>query len=547
MKSIATPFRRGARAASALAGLALGLSTSSVEAQPRPAQPAAPAAQPAAPAAQPAAPAAQPAAPAAQPAEPVRAPDSLGAALAARPGGLTPEEVARAAARTNPSLRARQADLAAAAARVDQAFVNYFPRLTVTATYARLSDVENEIPASQGGTVATGAPGPVTVGPCPGNPAANCLLDSAGNPAVSIPASATTSALASLFEPRLNAYSFTAALAVPISDYVFRISQGYAAASHAESASRLQAQAAELQVAADAKIAFYNWVRAKGQVVVAHEAVEQARAHVADARRTFDVGLISRADVLRLEAQVASAEQLETEARGFLAVTDEQLRIALGAPPERTLEIGIDVMAAPSQPPSASLQALQQEAFQKRLEIRALDETEYSLKEVESVARAGYLPRIDGFANLNYAMPNTRFTLEPDEFNLSWDVGVRLSWTINDTFTASGATAEARARTQAVAEQKAALRDGLRLEVASAYTDVMKATANIAAAERQLAASEESMRVRLELFRAGRATSVDVVDAETEVTRARLRQIDARVGLLVARTRLEHATGRDVK
>src|SRR5690606_38528671 len=101
---------------------------------------------------------------------------------------------------------------------------------------------------------------------------------------------------------------------------------------------------------------------------------------------------------------------LETEARGFLAVTDEQLRIALGAPPERTLEIGIDVMVAPSQPPSASLQALQQEAFQKRLEIRALDETEYSLKEVESVARAGYLPRIDGFANLNYAMPNTRFT-----------------------------------------------------------------------------------------------------------------------------------------
>jgi outer membrane protein TolC len=97
-----------------------------------------------------------------------------------------------------------------------------------------------------------------------------------------------------------------------------------------------------------------------------------------------------------------------------------------------------------------------------------------------------------------------------------------------------------------IAEQKAALMEGLRMEVASALADLQKARASIEAAERGLAAAEESLRVRQLLFRTGRATSLDLVDAETEATRARLRRIDAHVGLLVAQTRLGHATGRDV-
>jgi outer membrane protein TolC len=52
--------------------------------------------------------------------------------------------------------------------------------------------------------------------------------------------------------------------------------------------------------------------------------------------------------------------------------------------------------------------------------------------------------------------------------------------------------------------------------------------------------------VRRELFRNGKTTSLDLVDAETELTRSRLRQLDARIGLAVAKARLDHAVGRDV-
>lgn len=491
MKNTVSSYRRTLALVSALATLfAFDLTALQVAAQPRPAPPAAQRTPGGADAAAPATPKA----------------NALVTALAAQPGGLTPEELARESLRTRASLRAKQADLRAASARVDQALVNFFPRVTVAATYTRLS----EVPAFDLSQF--------------------------------IPGAAAT-------PPIVDSYALTASVAVPISDYVLRISQGYAAASHAESAKKLEAEAEALQVAADAKINFYNWVKVKGQVVVTEEAVAQAKAHVADARRTFEVGLSSRADVLRLEAQVASAEQVVSEAQAGLALADEQIRIALGATSDKPLAVGVDVMGASAPVPvqTASLQSLQQEALQKRLEIRALDETLYSLKNAEGITRAGYLPRIDAFADLTYANPNQRYFPQEEKFETTWDAGVRASWVLNDFFTTLGATAESNAQTSAVEAQKAAIRDGLRLEVTSAYADVNKAASTIDTAERQLTAAEESMRVRNELFRAGRATATDVVDSENEVTRARLQQLNARVGALVAKTRFEHALGRDVK
>ena len=265
-----------------------------------------------------------------------------------------------------------------------------------------------------------------------------------------------------------------------------------------------------------------------------------------DANKTFTVGLISKADVLRLEAQLAGAQQAGAETDALAMLTEEQLRILLSIQAGQPLTIGADVMHDQVAPVTETLAALQDQAMARRLEIRALDETELSLKETVSLARAGYLPRLDAFADATMANPNQRIQPSQQKFEGTWDAGLRLSWTLNDSFVASGATAEAKARMASVAEQKGALRDGLRLEVVSAYSEMLKSAATIEASERQLTASEESLRVRNELFKNGKATSVELVDAEAEVTRARLGRLNARIGLAVARVRLDHATGRDV-
>jgi outer membrane protein TolC len=345
----------------------------------------------------------------------------------------------------------------------------------------------------------------------------------------------------------LDRYHFQATLTVPISDYVLRLSQNYAAASRSQRAAVLEEQAARIKAATDGRLAYYGWLRARGQVTVAERALAQARAHHEDAGHAFEVGTASKADVLRVESQVASAELLVAQARNLADLNEEQIRTAMHDPGNTGYEVGEDLRSdVPPFPGLDNLAALRAEALDKRLEVRALDETAWSLREQAKVARAGYYPRLDVFGDYIFANPNPRIFIPTPVFRSSWDVGVQLVWTPNDAFTASGASADAEGRAAQTEQQKQALRDSIKLEVMQAYNALREAEVAMQTTTRGLAAAEEGYRVRRELFQNGRATSVELTDSEVELFRAGLDAINARVGVRSARASLLHATGRNV-
>lgn len=494
-------------------------------------------------------PVAAPQPPAAAPATP----DRIAEALAPQQGGLTPNEVGRLVLKAKPSLRVKEAELREAAAKADQAVLAFIPRVSGAAAYTRLSEVQNSLGTQtvfgtvNGTTFTPGIPtGGLVSSACPQVPLPNTscvrVIDQTGQQSDML----AVTQVPFNFPVLLNSYSFTAQLAIPVSDYVLRFSHLYAAASHQESAKKYELQAAELQASAEAKSMFFNWIRAKGAAVVSAEAVTQAAAHLVDVKRIVDAGLASKADLLRLEAQKAAAEQLAADTAALATLSEQSLRLTLGLQDDKPLMIGVDVLHDASAPITTTQEALEQEALGKRIELRALRESEQAVGSTVSVARAQYAPRVDAFANATYSNPNQRFFPQKDEFRFTWEAGVRMSWTVNDTLAAPAAVTEAKARAAQIAGLKEQLLQGLKLEIAATYADLKRAEANIDAADRGLVAAEENLRVQTELLRAGRTTSVNVVDAEAEVTRARLRRVDARVGILLAKMRLEHAAGRDV-
>jgi len=106
-----------------------------------------------------------------------------------------------------------------------------------------------------------------------------------------------------------------------------------------------------------------------------------------------------------------------------------------------------------------------------------------------------------------------------------------------------GADAEVAANLRAIDHQRRALEDGIKLSVAASYYDLARASSAIAAAKRSEEAATESLRVRRDRFRLGKATSTDIIDAETAVTQARLARVNAHVDLLEARAQLAYAMG----
>jgi len=495
----------------------------------------------------------QPASDSAAPAPVPAAPDRIAEALAPKPGGLTPNEVGRLILAAKPSLRAKEAELREAAAKVDAALLNFIPRVTGTASYTRLSEVQNSLGTQtvfgtvNGTTFSPGIPtGGLVSSTCDQVPIPNTqcvrVIGQTGQQSDML----AVTQVPFNFPVLLNSYSFTAQLAVPLSDYVLRISKAYSAAAHARDAKQFELRAAELQAVADAKIAFFNWVSAKAASVVAAESVANVDAHLTDVKRIVDAGLASRADVLRLEAQKASAEQFKVNADAFVDLAEQSLRVTLGIGPDKPIQIGVDVLHEVPTGGTLDLAALQEEALSKRLELRQLVESERAMGSLVSIAQANYLPRVDAFAQTTYSNPNQRFFPQRDEFRGTWEAGVRLSWTVNDTLAAPAAVNEAKAKEAQITALKGQLLQGLKLEVAQAYAELRRAEATIDAADRGLVAAEETLRVQTELLRAGRATSVTIVDSEREVTQARMNRVSAHVGLLVAKIKLEHAVGRDI-
>ncbi len=432
-------------------------------------------------------------------------PDVLAEALAPVANGLQPAQVARLAATTSRSVAVTRAEMRAASAKIDRAVAAYFPTLTLAATYTRMSEH------------------PVDFG-------------------IDIPGMDFGS-----FEAVPNSYALTASLAVPISDYLLRLTQAYATVSLEEDAKKLEVQAGEQQAALGAQVAYFNWIRVQGGIAIAELSVETTKRHLEDAKALKGAGLATRADILQIEAELARREHSVRAAQAAQKVVAEQLRTLMHLEPDAKLAIGIDVIGQQPSGENRELAALVAIALANRPMLKALDKTHRSLKEATSVLRAGYYPRLDAFANTMYANPNPRIFPQEEKWDLTWDVGLRLSWRVNDTFSTLSHVREMEAHAAKIKQSRKALEDGIRLMTTKAYYDIETALSAIESADKSEEAAETSLDDRRKLFRGGRATSTQMVDAETLLTSTRWGRLDAHINLLVARAELDLALGKPLE
>ena len=447
---------------------------------------------------------------------------------------LTADDVARRALASSFEVEAQAHELEAARAGVDQANAGYYPKLTAAARVARLSDVDN---AALGNLVLApmAQPGP---------------LDD-GDQLVAAPLS---------FPTVLNQYALSAQLQVPLSDYLLRVPHVTGSASANEKASALTLESARLRVATEARKLFYAWMQSRLQLNVAEQTLVQTNAHLADTKKLLDAGVISNADVLSAEAQVAQSELLLERAKNAAAFNERRIRTLMHDPGSAPYELGetvgdpgaasagtgAGVVAVSSTPHATNGAQLEQQALARRLELKAIDQSRKALGEQASAVRVQNLPRLDGTAELTFANPNPRFVPQRAQFDATWSLGVQLSWTPTDI---AGASAQARgvdARAAALRSQQQAQSDAIKLEVARAVQAQDEAAKAIDTSQRRLRSAEEAHRVRTLMFQNGRGTGVEVTDAEVELTRAKLELIAAQVGRRVAEVELAHASGANV-
>ncbi len=315
------------------------------------------------------------------------------------------------------------------------------------------------------------------------------------------------------------------------------LSELVGAANHDAAVASADYDRARLDAAYKTADAYLRLLEARAGATVAHRSVVDITAELGRAHTLRDADTLTNVDVLRLESAKAAADQAAVRADTAAAKAAAALVVTIGLHDGEAIDVVDDLPKAPPALAMSVDQAIAR-ALQVRPELRGARERIAASNNLITSKRERYLPNINAIAAWQHTTGVQPFQPKNEEY-----VGLQVQWTVWDWGAVRHDVSEARhqhARAKLAAD---ALGDHVRLEVRSRWLDAKAGFDSLASAQKQLDAAEEAYRLQHVKYENAVATTTDVLDAETEVAKARLRSAVARYDYYLALVALARAVG----
>ncbi len=273
---------------------------------------------------------------------------------------------------------------------------------------------------------------------------------------------------------------------------------------------------------------FYTVQKARSVVEVAEAGLKSFEGHLQVARQRLQSGAILRSEVLDLQVRVAQAREELVRSRNAHAIAEHALRNLLGMGPGALSLEGTVMEPSPPADGDAS----------RRPEWRVIQALRRSVDQEVLRAKAGFQPRVSAFGSLD-----SDSGWKTDGNGRSYTAGLMVQWDVWDGKLTQSRVAEARANADAIEEQEQKLRLSIDFELAEARVQLEGATERLAVSVAAIAQAEESVALSRARFEQGLALSLQLTDAQTALTTARVRQVEARADQRIAIAALRRALG----
>ncbi|MBN2799718.1 MAG: TolC family protein [Deltaproteobacteria bacterium] len=451
------------------------------------------------------------------------------------------EAVSLALARSH-SVEAAQAGEAKSRAELRQAFLQFFPKLSATASYTYIDPVPYvsfDMSALSGGggtdTCAEIDPATLPEGWTAEMAQDFCYLlmswmapDTSGTEAAAIPMG-----LADNYSVQLQAEQLLFAGGA--------VHSAYQAQRRLHEASEEQVRLARQQAAYDVEQGFYQLVLARRAEEVTRGTLETVEAYVADLSAMVEVGMGSRADLLAAQAR-ASESRLQAMRTAHGAQLAERIfKVYLGMSQDEPLELDYEEEVAPLPLPR---EALHPAALADRPDLAAMDLNLSALHHYERAAWGSWMPALALVANLQGKNPN--YSNEAEWYR-SGNITLAASWSLWDRGAALTQAATTRASARQLAAQRDLFSEMLEVEVLSALSSYDEAVAELGVARDGAVAAEEAHRLERERFEQGMANNTQLLQAQAAFSGAQLSVLQAETQLHLAHAALRKAVGIDPK
>jgi outer membrane protein TolC len=292
----------------------------------------------------------------------------------------------------------------------------------------------------------------------------------------------------------------------------------------------------EQKVRGDVITAYYDLQEADSSAVINQAAVKDAARSLSDAQIQEKAGVGTKFDILRAQVLLATANQDLTRAQGQQQTTSQKLAQLLSVDNNTAFQAADAVKELGNW--GYSLEDSVVLAFKNRPEVKQQLALRSVSEQQQIVASAADSAQVNLFANYSLGKTLTSSTNAQD----SYSIGAQLSWSFWDGGAAGARSNKEKVSQEIFENQFTNARNLIRFEVEKAYNDLGTNKKNIATSLQALNQANESLKLARLRFQAGVGIQLDVIQAQTELAKARGNRITAILNYNRALSNLRTAT-----
>lgn len=335
--------------------------------------------------------------------------------------------------------------------------------------------------------------------------------------------------------------TFTASFDQPLLG-LFRANDERETLTEQSAGARDQVAAAESDIRQAVETQFLHVFEAQALEQIANSSVRELSEQVTVAKARLASGVITNADLLRIEVAVANAQQQGLEAHSQGQTARAQLLATMGIMPGEGAELTLvepatRLASARARSASPSLSLLWPQAQAHRAELR--QQTHLVLAADRQVAAKTYalLPDID--LEGAYIRTDGQLFAPPNSAYL----GLKATWAVWEWGASNLQRKAAAIQADAARRDQDVLARQIEAELTASVAQGDAARGAVDTAEKAVASAQEAYRVTDAALKAGAATTTDLLESESALTQARLNLTRAEYDLVLSDVAMAHATG----
>ncbi|MEI6613507.1 MAG: TolC family protein [Chrysiogenales bacterium] len=283
---------------------------------------------------------------------------------------------------------------------------------------------------------------------------------------------------------------------------------------------------------------FYN-IQIMQELLKAHnEAFSLAESNFNNVKKSFDLGMVSKYDLLRSELAFSATRPDVLRVENLLETSILGLKLMLGLPGTQEIRLQGELGYKQLQ---LELVKLLQSSLKNRSELLQLQMQKQKIDNLLKITWAQYIPNFSLVASYSYQSDNFNFT--KNNWDNYYNISLGVSFPIFTGLKRSAQVGEMNVMKKIMDLNVKQLSDSTRLQVESNYRTISQEYENIQMGLKNVESAKEGVRIAELNYHEGMITILELNSSYNELTRAKVNYLQALYNYNIAIAELEKLTG----